>query len=365
MSERQPVIGERPHPRPAARIVEDGWRRVAAAPAVWVGVWLLAGAVTLPAALALGHVLADDLGSSFYANAMLQGVDWGWWQEFLSRHPGMSGLFRPSIIGFAAVVQDASDFVDATAPPAWIALIALVFGALWVFLLGGILDRYARQRRLGSYAFFGGCGTFFWRFLRLAVIVALLYGFLFGLLHSWLFDSAYPWLTREISVERTAFLIRLLLYLPFLALVAATILLVDVAKARAVVEDRRSMIGALVASARFIRRHPGSAAAVFALNVLIFGLVVLCYAILAPGASHGSTVSIVYAAIVGEAFIAARLGVKLAFMASTVALVQDRLAHAGYTAAPMPVWPDSPAAESIRNGPRADSGALKPLSGAG
>jgi hypothetical protein len=341
---------ERPHPRPALRIVEDGWRRVADAPAVWIGAWLLAGAVTLPAALAVGHLLAGDLGSSVSANAMLHGVDWGWWQEFLSRNPGMSGLFRPSIIGFAAVVQDASDFVDATAPSAWVALLALVFGALWMFLLGGILDRYARQRRLGSYAFFGACGTFFWRFLRLAVIVGMLYGLLFGLLHPWLFETVYPWLTREVSVERTAFLIRLLLYLPFLVLVAATMLLVDVAKARAVVEDRRSMIGALVAAARFVRRHPGAATSVFAINVLIFGLVVLCYAILVPGASRGSTISILYAAVVGELYIAARLGVKLAFMASAVALVQDRLAHAGFTAAPLPVWPDSPAAESIRNG---------------
>jgi hypothetical protein len=259
-------------------------------------------------------------------------------------------VFRPSIIGFAAVVQNASDFADATAPSAWIALVAIVFGALWIFLMGGILDRYARQRRLGSHAFFGACGTFFWRFLRLAVIVGLVYGLLFGLLHSWLFGTLYPWLTRETSVERTAFVIRLLLYLPFLALVAATMLVVDIAKARAVVEDRRSMLGALVAAARFVRRHTRSAVALFAANAVIFGLVALAYAILVPGASHGSAVSIVYAAFIGQLYIAARLGVKLAFMATSVALVQDRLAHAGFTAGPTPVWPESPAAESIRNG---------------
>jgi hypothetical protein len=350
LSERLPVTADRPHPRPPLRILEDGWRRVVGAPAVWIGAWLLIAAVTLPAALAVGHLVAGDLGSSFSAEAMVRGVDWAWWQEFLTRHPGLSGVFRPSIIGFAPVVRNASDFMDATAPSAWVTLLAVVFGALWLFLLGGILDRYARQRRLGSYGFFGACGTFFWRFLRLAVIVGLFYGLLFGLLHPWLFDTVYPWLTREIPVERTAFLIRLLLYLPFLALVTATMLLVDIAKARAVVEDRRSMLGALVAAARFVRRHPGSAAAVFGANVAIFGLVALCYAILVPGASYGSTASIVYAALIGQLYIAARLGVKLAFMASAVALVQDRLAHAGYTAAPTPVWPDSPAAESIRNG---------------
>ena len=339
----------RQHARPAPRILEDGWRRVARAPAVWIGAWLLLVVVTLPAALAVGHLIRVDLGHSLAGDAMLRAVDWAWWQEFLSRHPGMSSLFRPSIIGVAPVVRNASDFVEANPLSGWMALLGVVFGGLWIFLLGGILDRYARQRRLGSYAFFGACGTYFWRFLRLAVIVGLLYGILYGLLHPWLFDTLYPWMTREVTVERTGFLLRLMLYLPFLGLVAATMLLVDIAKARAVVEDRRSMLGALVAAVRFVRRNPGSAAAVFGGNVLIFALVALCYAILAPGASHGSTLSIVYAAVIGELYIAARIGVKLAFMASAVALVQDRLAHAGFTAAPTPVWPDSPAAESIRN----------------
>jgi hypothetical protein len=58
--------------------------------------------------------------------------------------------------------------------------------------------------------------------------------------------------------------------------------------------------------------------------------------------------------VAGQAYIVARLFVKLTFYASAVALFQDRLAHAGFTAAPTPVWPDSPAVEAIVNasGPR-------------
>jgi hypothetical protein len=44
----------------------------------------------------------------------------------------------------------------------------------------------------------------------------------------------------------------------------------------------------------------------------------------------------------------ARLLVKLQFLASQTALFQRLLAHAGYTAAPVPSWPESPAAETIR-----------------
>ena len=50
---------------------------------------------------------------------------------------------------------------------------------------------------------------------------------------------------------------------------------------------------------------------------------------------------------VGQAYILARLFVKLVFWASETSLFQGRLAHAGYVAAPKPVWPESPAAEAI------------------
>jgi hypothetical protein len=43
----------------------------------------------------------------------------------------------------------------------------------------------------------------------------------------------------------------------------------------------------------------------------------------------------------------ARLWAKLAFMASEIAFFQGELAHAGYVAAPLPVWPDSPAVEAL------------------
>jgi hypothetical protein len=47
--------------------------------------------------------------------------------------------------------------------------------------------------------------------------------------------------------------------------------------------------------------------------------------------------------------VIARLLMKLQFIASQTALFQSHLAHASYTAAPEPVWPDSAVAESITN----------------
>ncbi len=90
----------------------------------------------------------------------------------------------------------------------------------------------------------------------MALIASVVYWVLFGPYHSWLFDEVYPALTADVTVERTAFFIRLGLYAAFAVPVFAFNILFDYAKIRAVVEDRRSMIGAIVASWRFVRRHP-------------------------------------------------------------------------------------------------------------
>jgi hypothetical protein len=111
---------------------------------------------------------------------------------------------------------------------------------------------------------------------------------------------------------------------------------------RAVVEDRRSMIGALVAGWRFVRRHPGAAIALYALDALLFLAVIGVYFLAAPGVNQNAL-----AFAVGQLYIVLRVIVRLQFAASQIALFQGRLAHAGYVARPVPKWPDSPAAEAL------------------
>ncbi len=52
--------------------------------------------------------------------------------------------------------------------------------------------------------------------------------------------------------------------------------------------------------------------------------------------------------LTGQLYILLRGALRLVFAASQIALFQSRLAHAGYTAQPAPVWPDSPNAEAIQ-----------------
>jgi hypothetical protein len=188
--------------------------------------------------------------------------------------------------------------------------------------------------------------VFFFRFLRLAVVAGLGYLFLFGPFHRWLFDGFFPWVTGEWTVERNAFFLRLALYAVFGGALVSFNLWLDYAKVRAVVEDRRSMFGALLAACRFVGRNPARTLGLYAVDSVLFLLVVALYAVFASDAGRAGWH--MWAALaVSEVYLLARLWVKLVFWASEVSLFQSLLAHADYAAAPLPVWPESPSAEAI------------------
>ena len=327
----------------------DGVKRTVSAPAVLLGVFLLTGAMAVPLALTLRGLLDADLGASLAANEAADAVNHDWWQEFRARAGGLAATFTPSVIGFAAVLDNVSGVLDGQREVTPIAAVLGAYLVVWTFLSGGIIDRFARQRPTRAHGFFAACGVFFVRFLRLAVVAALSYWLLFDVVHEWLFDDLLRRVTRDVSVERTAFAWRAALYVAFGALLVAVNVLFDYAKIRAVVEDRRSMVLAVIASARYIRRNAGLVVGLWVLNALAFLALVGMWALVAPGAgSAGASMWLGF--LLGQVYILARLFLKLQFIASQTALFQATLAHAAYTAAPAPVWPDSPSAELVQTG---------------
>jgi len=55
---------------------------------------------------------------------------------------------------------------------------------------------------VGAHGFFAASGTFFFRFLRLGIVAAAAYWFLFAYVHQWLFTKWYVNMTRDVPVER-------------------------------------------------------------------------------------------------------------------------------------------------------------------
>jgi hypothetical protein len=211
-----------------------------------------------------------------------------------------------------------------------------------------VLDRYARARPTRSDGFFAACGRHFWRFLRLGLVACATYVVLFQVVHPWLFDVVSPRLTADLTVERSAFAIRLAGYATFGILLIAVNLTFDYARIRLVVEDRRSAIGALLAGMRFVRHHRG-AVRLYLLNGAGYLCVVMAYAAVAREGFPGSGVRMWTTIVLGQLYVLLRHYLKLLFYASETSYFQSVFAHAPYTAGPALVWPESPAAEAILN----------------
>jgi hypothetical protein len=329
----------------SSRALRDGIRRVAAAPAIVAGSFAVTVAISLPLAFAVRDMLEGHFGRSLMAEAALRGANYEWWQEFIAQATALGTTFVPSIIGFGAVLLNLSNLVDNVPLLTAVAGVTGAWLVLSSFLSGGILDRFARKRPTRGRGFFGACGAHFPAIARLGLAALAMYAFLFYWLHPLLFVTLYPRLTHALPVERTAFAMRAALYAVFLSALFAVNAMVDYARIRIVVEDRRSAIGALLAGARFVRRNLAAAGGLYLLNGILFLAAIALYALIAPGAALPAWLAL----IIGETYIVLRHFLKLTFYASQTALFQARLAHAAYTAGPPIEWPESPAAEAITN----------------
>ena len=326
----------------------EGFRRANRAPYIVVGMFVVTLLVVLPLSLALRGMIEMQLGRSRVADSVAAGVNYDWWQEFAAQATGLGRTFAPSIIGFAAALDNLSGLLDNAPLAGTIVGVTAAWLVIWSFLSGGVLDRFARDRPTRTAGFFAACGTHFWRFFRLGLVSWVIYACLFGTLHPFIFEQAYPRLARELTVERQALALRLGGYAVFGLILIACVMVFDFARVRIVVEDRRSALGALIAAVRFIRRHPGRVAGLYGLNGAAFVLVLGLYAVVSPGAPR-SGLHMMSVLFLGELYILARHYLKLAFYAAQTALFQSALAHARYTASPVVVWPDSPAVEAIIN----------------
>jgi hypothetical protein len=201
----------------------------------------------------------------------------------------------------------------------------IVWLLFWSFAYGGVIDRFARDRPTRAHGFFAACGGHMMAPARLALIALVLEAALMPIAE---------WSTSTDPGRIGAGIA--------LALAAA---ILAFARIRLVVEDRRSAMGAIAAALRFVRRNPSSIVLMLAFTAVSYVVTALADATLRSGAVASAWT----ARASTEAFLAIQLWLKLAAYASGIALFQSRLAHAGYTAAPPAVWPESASAEAITN----------------
>ena len=142
----------------SARAFWRGWTRVLLAPEAILGVWLATALAALPAAILMHDAIGAQLGSSLTASKVAAGFDYGWWEEFEAQARGVAKTLAPVVIGAAAPVSNWSSLMDGRGIPRSLLVPVAVALAVWLFLSGGLINRFARGRRIGTRAFFGTCG---------------------------------------------------------------------------------------------------------------------------------------------------------------------------------------------------------------
>lgn len=321
--------------RPRATVVGaflEGWRRVLGAPALVFGIWIAATLVALP----LSTLLRLETGDTAAARTT-------WTAD------GRGALAASDLVGPAAVVAREVHGIGGTiGTVAWITrdgqpsaglLAALTIYLLsWIFIPGVAADRLARGRPIGGAALAGLGARYVGRLVRLAAVAVLLYWILYRTV-----SPLVGWLAARVATD--ALPAPTLAGLGFTAVVALLALLVDFTRVRLVVEDRHSVLASVAAAWRFVRRRLARCAALYAMHLVALAILVRLGTRVAADAPLPGWAAIGVALAFSIALIAARL----ALLASEVVFFQGELAHATYTAAPVPRWPESASIEAIRN----------------
>lgn len=300
----------------AYAIWTNGFRRARRTPALLLLLWTLTLAVAAVPAALMDDAIRAHLADSVEADTAADGVNWDWMQEFRSSGNQIGRTLRADVIGFAAVLDNASALADGAYRRIAVSAAAVFMLAVW-FSSPGVIDRLAAGTPIGAARFLERCGAAAGPMLRLGIVAAIAYATLLTSLRPWLFDTLFNALIRNTTVERNAFFIRFALYALFFLVVAFFNLLFDVARTRLVVERRRSALGAITASFHFIADHFNAVAGQYALNVAAFVSVVAIYAVVAPGAGRADwTMWVGFA--VSQAYICGRILVRLSFLGGTV-----------------------------------------------
>ena len=322
----------------AVRAFAAGIWTVLRAPHTAIMIAILTVASMLPFALTLGDRLREALGNQPPINLDAEEIDAEWWMAFREQARGLEATFTPAVIGFAAPLENLSAVADGTRRPLILLLPVAIYGLLWAFLWGGLIQRFAEGRRRGVRAFVESGLRTLLRFVAISVAAAAVAATLYLTVHALLFGPIYTWGAAVAGSERNAFFWRVILYLVFGSLLAVLSLIADYARVASGLTEIPSVRDSVRVAIAFVRSHAGSVAAVFLLNGVLLVLLLVLYGLADRRFSGWRGVAL------GQAYIVARLGIRLVSIASEVRLFRSLAAADDHDASIDREKPGPPAA---------------------
>ncbi len=271
-------------------------------------------AATIPFGLLLGSQLQTELASRQPVSQGMNEIDPEWWLEFREHAEGLAATFTPTILGFAAPLDNLSSLLDGTRRPAILFVPFAMSVMIWAFLWGAALHRFAHGP--GGSGVWRSAARTFVPFTIISLAAAVVVFLLYVTVHPVLFGPIAARLQQAASTEQGAFTGRSLLYGLFGALLISVSLIADYARVSMVIAPARSVRNALAHSWGFLRRHSGTVVILYLATGLLFVALMIAYGTLEV--VGGSQVGGWRGIAIAQAYIVARLVIRLTFGASEV-----------------------------------------------
>ena len=306
--------------------IRAGLTRAMRSPLILVSLWLAGLLAAVPAGWFIAGEVQKSIGSSHYHESMTRGFDADWFEEYQASAEGLAKTFVPSLIGAGAFYDNLERWLTGRVfrihPPMLIT--GLLFALVWIFLLGGIYDRYANpDRSPGPERFFGACAGYYFRFIRLTVLAAVLYYLVYRLLG--LMCERIEALTRESTTESTLISYSLLAWGFIALLLTLTHMWIGFTRAVIVVEERTSVLMAALRGLGYVLFHAGRSLTLYYGILLLSALMLGLYSFVAPGAGQATPRTILIGFLVAQLFLLVRLLLRLSLIAGQVALLRANL----------------------------------------
>ena len=254
--------------------------------------WLINFLFSLVIITPVYFLINRDYSRSLMGNRLLQGIDLLWLGDIIYKYQDI----LPALTG-------------------WMLFPAILFLALYVFLNGGIIGRViAEDEKTNLSSFFGDCGKYFFRFLRVFLISAVGYIILFGVIFKF-FSALFNLWTKNASTEWTVTIASNLLFLIQILLFSIVGMFFDYVKVRLVAEDSRKTLKATIANFSFIGKKFFKAWALY----LLVGIISILLGIVFVGVSNilpkGGT-SLIVLFIWQQIYIFSKMWVKVLFFST-------------------------------------------------
>lgn len=305
----------------AVRSFAAGLWTVLRAPILVVVVVVMTMAAAAPFGAVLGSRLQEALANQ-PAIALGSGeIDADWWAEFRAHADGLAATFTPTVIGFAAPLDNLSAILDGSRRPLALAGPVIVTLLIWAWLWGGLLHRFNVGRGVSVREFASAAFAHAPRFVVVSAAAAVAQFVLYLTIHPALFGPVFNALAANTGSEATAFFIRVGLYVLFGIPLVLVTLAADYTRIGLVVAGPSRVRDAFATGAGFIRRNLGAVVVLYVLTGMLFVALIAVYG--ATEIYGGSRIGGWRGILVGQAYIVARLVIRMTFAASEMQLFKS------------------------------------------